>query len=659
MDAAWKSAVKYVAVVTQQEIREAYQRHRRQKEQNDHDEYLASELAKIEQKTPMTISKLSLLNDEGKLHYARGQITSLSTRHKRVRGWSRKCLRCLDEKSEPFVYPVRMDEYIEFVRGTRNMCDVINGMSVNKSGECGGQLVMSPIYVSVIDIEAVDTNTLQDVDKVKFVLFEKDTENIGINENVTLLATVYMETPKKNGPTYPIAFTQKLVYEDREEEELTKEDIDKIIEFRTRQPDDNKLITEFVNMFAPGVFGHDNIKEGILYMVTNAKPDKRDKKERLHGMIISEPGRAKTALLLAAIKLMIKSTFETCQMATGLSLLFIVEKQEDMKITRTGPVARSLFAALDEFNRLSPEDQVKFLGGMQEGYFTNNKFGMNHKVYAPFTILASVNPPRSSKAVLPDGRIDLSDINVIETVLDRFDFKWYIPPMKDEEFDNLVDRKIDSMDIEIDDNSKFLRAWMTYAKAHYNPSLSAEAKETLRLGIKDMRTKSKIGARVIEAMKNTIIARARLLLKDTADENDAARVVSYFSDMMQGYVKGIVEPQDIIDIGADECFRVLSVIIAGVTLPYSVKELVRRACEKNTNLLRYIRAGTSHEDYLSMEHNRRVLNVYERLLKRHPEVIKVGDKPVMLQIPVDRIQKDTLSDASDTSDASDRPGREG
>ena len=154
MDAAWKSAVKYVAVVTQQEIREAYQRHRRQKEQNDHDEYLASELAKIEQKTPMTISKLSLLNDEGKLHYARGQITSLSTRHKRVRGWSRKCLRCLDEKSEPFVYPVRMDEYIEFVRGTRNMCDVINGMSVNKSGECGGQLVMSPIYVSVIDIEA-------------------------------------------------------------------------------------------------------------------------------------------------------------------------------------------------------------------------------------------------------------------------------------------------------------------------------------------------------------------------------------------------------------------------------------------------------------------------------------------------------------------------
>ena len=43
-----------------------------------------------------------------------------------------------------------------------------------------------------------------------------------------------METPKKNGPTYPIAFTQKLVYEDREEEELTKEDIDKIIEFRTR-----------------------------------------------------------------------------------------------------------------------------------------------------------------------------------------------------------------------------------------------------------------------------------------------------------------------------------------------------------------------------------------------------------------------------------------
>ena len=475
------------------------------------------------------------------------------------------------EKEEAFLYPVRYHEYLERSQYTADECYIVNG------GNCEGRLMISPVYVTVIDIEVSDTTTLQDIDKLKYVLFGKYTEDLGINENVTVLATVYMETPKKNGPTYPIAFAQKLIYEDREEEELTREDIDKIRAFKASYPVDNDLIREFVKMFAPGVFGHDNIKEGILYMATNAKPDKVDQKERIHGMIISEPGRAKTALLLAATKLMIKSTFETCQMATGLSLLFIVENRDDMKITRTGPVARSLFASLDEFNRLSPEDQVKFLGGMQEGYFTNNKYGMNHKVNAPFTILASINPPTGSKAVLPDGRIDLSDINVIPTVLDRFDFKWYITPMKDGEFEDLVDKKIDTMDNELVDNSKFMKSWIAYSKAHFNPKLSEMAREILRLGIKDMGKNNKVSARVIDAMKNTIKARARFLLKDIADENDAAAVINYFNDMMRGYIVGTIEPRNIIDIGVDECYKTLSDIISGTTVSYTVKELVREA----------------------------------------------------------------------------------
>ncbi len=647
IDTAWKSAVKYVLFKEQLRMRETAERHKRQKQQEDQDKYLASELAKIEVKAPLTIDQASHLNEPGQTRYAAGQITGLSTLHKRISKWKAKCTECLLEKSEFFTYPVMMSEYDKFEGGMRyRPCKMVNG------GHCDGKLIISPTYVSAVDIEVSETAVVQQPEKMHYVLFEQMTHNIGVGEIVKILGTIYMETPKPKGRTYPIGFALKLDYEDREEEELTKEDIDRIKAFREQFPDDDLLIKEFVNMFAPDVFGHESIKEGVLYMVTNAKIDEIGKKSRLHGMIISEPGRAKTAILLAAKKLMVRATFQTCQMSTGLSLLFIVEVIEDMKMTRAGPVARCLFASLDEFNKLSSDDQDKFLGGMQEGFFTNNKFGMNHKVHAPFTLLASINPPSGSNAVLPNGKVNLSNINVNDTVLNRFDFKWYIPPMKEEEFDNLVDKKIDSMDTEFDDNSKFIKAWMTYAKAHYNPSLSAEAKETLRLGIKDMRKHSKIGARVIEAMRNTIKARARLLLKEIADEDDAARVVTYFSNMMQGYVVGTVEPQDIIDIGADEGFKVLSEIIAGVTFSYTVKELIRIACDKNSQLARYIRAGTSNEDWLSMEHNRRVTNVYDRLLKRHPEIVQVGGKPITLQIPVDSIQKDTTSD---TSDATDRP----
>ena len=151
-----------------------------------------------------------------------------------------------------------------------------------------------------------------------------------------------------------------------------------------------------------------------------------------------------------------KSTFETCQTSTGLSLFAMVEKEGDMRITRLGPIARALFAATDEFNRTGNSDQEKYLGAMQEGYFTSNKFGKGNPIICPVTILASINPPIGSKAVLSDGRIDLSDMNVIPPVMDRFDFKWYIMPMGETEFENLIDKKMEFVDHPAPDYSHFI-----------------------------------------------------------------------------------------------------------------------------------------------------------------------------------------------------------
>ena len=213
---------------------------------------------------------------------------------------------------------------------------------------CNGRLKATPEYVSAIDIEVSDPATLQDTDRLRYILFADDTKDVGIGENATILGTIYMETPRKNGPTFPVAYAQTLKYEDREQEELTRLDIEGIKRFRTKFPDDEKLIKQLVKMMACNIIGLEDIKEGILYMVTNAKQDRRDKRERIHGIIVSDPGRAKTALLIYATKLMTRTTFETAQMSTGLSLLLIVEKSGDTKIIRLGPVPRSLFACIDE-----------------------------------------------------------------------------------------------------------------------------------------------------------------------------------------------------------------------------------------------------------------------------------------------------------------------
>ena len=139
-----------------------------------------------------------------------------------------------------------------------------------------------------------------------------------------------------------------------------------------------------------------------------------------------------------------------------------------MKIIRLGPIARSLFASTDEFNRTGNSDQEKYLGSMQEGFFTSNKFGKGKRIVCPVTILASINPPVGAKVITSESdgdggaegdgeqKIDLSEMNIIPAVMDRFDFKWYIPPMKDGEFDNLIDKKMELMDHPAPDYSHFI-----------------------------------------------------------------------------------------------------------------------------------------------------------------------------------------------------------
>ena len=51
--------------------------------------------------------------------------------------------------------------------------------------------------------------------------------------------------------------------------------------------------------------------------------------------------------------------------------------------------------------------------------------------------------------------------------------------------------------------------------------------------------------------------------------------------MIRGYRANTIEPRDIIDIGVEECYKVLAEIIVDETIPYTVKELLQNACSKN------------------------------------------------------------------------------
>ena len=468
----WRCALNFVERINRQRAAEQFQIQERRKREAVEEELAKTEERDYETKNPLRIGILARLNEEGINHYGYGQLSSLGVLYKRVRSAYLKCQKCGRQREIVFLHPETRHYFMENY-GLGDFCEF---RFRDDNNDCDGIVKIEPQWVNALDIEVSDTSSLQDIDRIKCVLLADDTKDVGIGENVIVFGAIYMEGTK-NGPTFPVSYVQTIKYEGREQEELTKLEIEGIKRFRFwKWKDDEEYIKKLVSMTACNIIGQDDIKEGILYMVARAKPDKPDKRERIHGVIISIPGMAKTALLNYTTELMDRSTFETAQLSTGLSLIVIVENTGEMKVLRLGPVSTSMLACVDEFNRMSGPDQEKFFGVMEEGRTTTVKFGRKVKITAPVTILASINPPEGSDYD-SEGRIDLKDMNIIAPILSRFDLKFYIKPLRDEE--QLRVQVNAKADLETrmhgaPNYSRFLKKLMVYIKQKFpNPDLTS------------------------------------------------------------------------------------------------------------------------------------------------------------------------------------------
>ena len=227
----WKDANKFIEVQNKRRAYEQHQYQERMAREAYEQEWLEGEHRRNEQKKPLSIYVLARLNEEGKMHYAAGQLTSLGVLYKRIRSSKVECIKCGTHRTDVFKHPETSQYFIDhYSRFAVTECQYVFGTL------CNGRLKATPEYISAIDIEVSDPSTLQDTDRLRYILFQDDTKDVGIGEEVTILGTIYMETPRKNGPTFPVAYTQTLKYEDREQEELTTLEVDAIKRFRQRFP---------------------------------------------------------------------------------------------------------------------------------------------------------------------------------------------------------------------------------------------------------------------------------------------------------------------------------------------------------------------------------------------------------------------------------------
>jgi replicative DNA helicase Mcm len=304
---------------------------------------------------------------------------------------------------------------------------------------------------------------------------------------------------------------------------------------------------KLIASFAPHIYGHETLKESILLLivgsVTKKLEDGSTRRGDINVLMVGDPGTAKSEMLKFAAKIAPRGLYTSGRGSTaaGLTAAVIRDKSGIMMLEAGAVVLGDQgLICIDEFDKIKPEDRSALHEVMEQQTCSVAKGGIVATLNARTSILAAANPMY--------GKYDpykniTENVNLPVPLLTRFDLIFIVRDIPEREKDNLVASHILEIHkdtehaakpaIEIDLFSKYL----SYAR-EAEPALTQEATDIIRSYYMDMRKVESEGMitvtpRQLEGLVRLATARARLLLKDRVDAEDASRAIYLVEQMLR------------------------------------------------------------------------------------------------------------------------------
>ena len=149
-------------------------------------------------------------------------------------------------------------------------------------------------YKNAVIVELQDTETFNDMDHLSVFLFDSDTEGITVGESVIIKGKIHIMSEKYKRQ-FPFLYAESIKYLNKENLTLTKLDIEAIKRFQKIEGSDC-IIETLVSMFDPSIVGYDHVKKGLFMSAVNTS-ETVSKKEKIHELLIGDPGLGKSKLV--------------------------------------------------------------------------------------------------------------------------------------------------------------------------------------------------------------------------------------------------------------------------------------------------------------------------------------------------------------------------
>jgi len=356
---------------------------------------------------------------------------------------------------------------------------------------------------------------------------------------------------RRAGPAVPLAIFDtrleanyiEVIGKEPEELEITPEDEAAIL----RLSRDPEAYSKLVRSFATSISGHEEVKEAILLMLAGAPqitlPDGATIRGNINILLVGDPGTAKSELLKYAARAAPRGLYTTGRGSTAAGLTAaIVREKNGLMVLEAGAVvlADKGLAAIDEFDKMRPEDRAVLHEVMEQQTVSIAKGGIVATLNARTSILAAANPNL--------GRYDeekylYDNVNLPIPLLTRFDLIFVIRDVPQRERDVELARHMlrarsegqrEAPPVGFD----MLRKYLAYSR-RLEPKLTDEAMEVLVEFYADLRSRAPpeaiaITPRQLESLARLTVARARLLLRDRATREDAEAAVRLMKISLRG-----------------------------------------------------------------------------------------------------------------------------